>query len=244
MINIKGARIDGNSLLLGAVLGTGIGALCGWLLTRRTLDKQIAKEVAGVKSYYADKAAASSAGDGDNASVGWRAAVGAPDDFAGNPENIRPLSDAERALLAANKGDLPSLSFGFVQGEREEVDDDDVGPDEEDGSDEGPVLQSGVLRDTLVPYVVSRDEHLEEGLEFSKVTLTWYSGDGVLTDERDSPLNDISIAGPNFFTKFGELSEDPSIVYIRNERMTLDMEIVLKEASFSETVLGYGQPSG
>lgn len=241
MINIKGARIDGNSLLLGAVLGTGIGALCGWLLTRRTLDKQIAKEVAGVKSYYADKAAASPAGDGDNADT---TRVTATLGIRVDPENIRPLTDAERALLAANKGDLPSLSLGFVQGERDEVDDDDVGPDEEDGSDQGPVLQSGALRDTLVPYVVSRDEHLEEGLEFSKVTLTWYSEDGVLTDERDSPLNDTSIAGANFFTKFGELSEDPSIVYIRNERMTLDMEIVLKEASFSETVLGYGQPSG
>jgi hypothetical protein len=241
MINIKGARIDGASVLLGAVLGLGVGAVSGWLLTRRTLDKQIAKEVAGVKSYYADKAAASSAGDGDNADT---ARVSAALGIRVDPENIRALTDAERALLAANKGDLPSLSLGFVQSERDEVDDDDIGPDEEDGSDEGPVLQSGVLRDTLVPYVVSRDEHLEEGLEFSKVTLTWYSGDGVLTDERDSPLNDISIAGENFFLKFGELSEDPSIVYIRNERMTLDMEIILKEASFSETVLGYGKPGG
>ena len=219
MTEVKGVKIDGTSLLLGAALGAGVGAVCGWLLTRRSLEKRIAKEVAGVKSYYSDKAAARATSDGDHPV----------------PPGPKPaLGDLVPGAVHVIREGRP-VSYGPVLGD--EVPDEGADIDDEEGDIESPT----VLRDTTVPYVIMAEEYTDENREFSKVALTWYTEDSVLADERDSPLRDISIAG-DFQDKFGEESGDADIVFMRNEQLTLDMEITRKEGSFRQIVLGYGKP--
>jgi len=219
MTEVKGVKIDGTSLLLGAALGAGVGAVCGWLLTRRSLEKRIAKEVAGVKSYYSDKAAARATSDGD---------------YPVPPGPKPALGDLVPGAVHVIREGRP-VSYGPVLGD--EVPDEGADIDDEEGDIESPT----VLRDTTVPYVIMAEEYTDENREFSKVALTWYTEDSVLADERDSPLRDISIAG-DFQDKFGEESGDADIVFMRNEQLTLDMEITRKEGSFRQIVLGYGKP--
>lgn len=89
------------------------------------------------------------------------------------------------------------------------------------------------------------DEFLneDEALPFSKVELTYYEGDDVLADERDQPVGDDLIAGMAFKQHWGYETKDPNVVYIRNNRLKIDMCITKMEVSFAQHVYGIG-PEG
>jgi hypothetical protein len=67
----------------------------------------------------------------------------------------------------------------------------------------------------------------------------YYDGDDILTDDDNRPIdNKDQLVGENNLTKFGHGSRNSYIVYIRNELLGLDMEVVLRHASFVEEVHG------
>lgn len=73
----------------------------------------------------------------------------------------------------------------------------------------------------------------EDGYE--AITLTYYEGDGVLTDEWDEPIEDVDyLVGADFADHFGEFEEDT--VYVRNHRTKGDYEICKDLRSYSEVV--------
>lgn len=74
---------------------------------------------------------------------------------------------------------------------------------------------------------------------YEKTTLFYYAGDQILTDERDEPVPDFTeIIGEDAVNNFGHLSDDPSLVFVRNHRMSTDFEIVLNPSTFVESVYG------
>jgi hypothetical protein len=124
-------------------------------------------------------------------------------------------------------------------------------PDWDDGAeeaDEDEVGSSSALvpseRDTTKPYIISLDEFSEEhNMDYQKLTLKYYEEDDVLADERDQPIsNPKKLAGPHYATGFGIVGDDPNILYIRNDEIDVDFEIVLDKRSFMEVVYGYGNP--
>lgn len=83
------------------------------------------------------------------------------------------------------------------------------------------------------PYVISPDEFGENGYE--TVSLTYYEGDGVLTDDIDKPFDEDEIAEyivPDFADHFGEYEDDS--VFVRNDFMKTDFEILKDQRSYSE----------
>ena len=90
------------------------------------------------------------------------------------------------------------------------------------------------------PYVIHYDERNEfEG--YSDVTLTYYEADDVLCNERDEiigPENRDEMVGEKNLEKFGHGSHDPLIVYIRNDPMELEIEVVKSPNSYAEEVHG------
>lgn len=91
-----------------------------------------------------------------------------------------------------------------------------------------------------MPYIIHVDEYNDEigddGIEYSKSTLTYYQGDDVLVDDQDVPIyNYEKTASP---LTFGKGSQDPSIVYIRNERLEADYEVLLDHGHYAVEVLG------
>jgi len=93
--------------------------------------------------------------------------------------------------------------------------------------------------DTENPYIVSLEEFMEERQDLDKITLTYYEGDDVLTDDRDVAILDYEKnIGNDALSKFGHLSKDPNVVYVRNEKLEIDYEILKDHRSFSEAVLG------
>jgi len=90
------------------------------------------------------------------------------------------------------------------------------------------------------PYILHHDEYFENETEFEQSTLTYYTGDDTLVDEQSMPVgDDASVVGLDALTAFGHGSKDKNVVYVRNEALEMDFEIVKDERKFSVHVLGF-----
>lgn len=91
------------------------------------------------------------------------------------------------------------------------------------------------------PYVISDEQFNEENDHFDKISLTYYEDDCTLADEGDEMITDVdNTVGRENLDKFGELSDDPEVVYVRNEKIAVDYEIIRLSKSYSDTVMGRG----
>jgi lipoate-protein ligase A len=102
---------------------------------------------------------------------------------------------------------------------------------------------TGVPQQTVIeaePYTITVEEYLEAEKDFSQTTLTYYDGDGVLASEGDQVFTaeeKVLIIGRTTLEKFGEKSDDDNVVYIRNEKLQREFEIVRDLRKYSEVVL-------
>jgi hypothetical protein len=91
-----------------------------------------------------------------------------------------------------------------------------------------------------IPYVIHYDERNE--MDYQAETLTYYEKDDVLCNERDEIIDpDFErdrLVGEANLERFGHGSNDPVIVYIRNDKLELVYEVVKSPHSFAEEVHG------
>lgn len=89
------------------------------------------------------------------------------------------------------------------------------------------------------PYVISYDEFTENPEHHEQITITYYARDNILADESDQPIDNTEyVVGDDNLTRFGHGSSDPMVVYIRNEKISTDFEIIHSESSYRKDVLG------
>lgn len=94
------------------------------------------------------------------------------------------------------------------------------------------------------PYIIHHDEFFQGDKDYVQQTLTFYSNDDVLIDARDDIIEDSdATVGDLNLQKFGHGSKDNRIVYVRNDRLEVDFEIIKNEGSYSKDVLGVLQHS-
>lgn len=87
-------------------------------------------------------------------------------------------------------------------------------------------------------YVIHYDERGEA--EFDEITLTYYAGDDVLCNEQTEIVDSQEdIVGTRNLDKFGHGSHDKNIVYVRNERLGLEIEVCRAEGTYAEDVHGF-----
>ncbi len=87
----------------------------------------------------------------------------------------------------------------------------------------------------LPPRVIAPDEFGEMD-EYDQISLTYYA-DGTLTDEADRALDEREIEetiGRENLRRFGEY--EPDSVFVRNDRLKVDYEILLSHGSYAETL--------
>ena len=85
------------------------------------------------------------------------------------------------------------------------------------------------------PYVISPDDFGERD-DFDTVSLTYYA-DGVLAHDDDTVIEKEDIdemVGVDSLTHFGEFEDDS--VFVRNNEMGIDFEILLDNRNFSDVV--------
>lgn len=86
------------------------------------------------------------------------------------------------------------------------------------------------------PYILHVDEFVNEEMDFDQETLEYYAGDDIITDTDSTPIyNYRGLIGE---LKFGHGSKDPNVVYIRNEKIHREWEVLLNPGSYAEEVMG------
>lgn len=91
-------------------------------------------------------------------------------------------------------------------------------------------------RTPTAPYILHRDEFFGEEMGYDQDTWTYYEGDDILVDETDTPVyNYQENTGP---LRWGHGSGDPNVVYIRNEDLKAEYEVVRNEGHYRVEVLG------
>lgn len=87
------------------------------------------------------------------------------------------------------------------------------------------------------PYVIHKDEFMENEHDYNQETLTFYAGDEIMADQTDAPMYGwFDMMGT---LKFGHGSEDPNVVYIRNDVLHYEWEILRHSGRFEVEVGGF-----
>jgi len=90
------------------------------------------------------------------------------------------------------------------------------------------------------PYVISVDEFMAGDKGYEQVSLTFYAQDETLAEHDDTIVTNVNeLVGVRNLTKFGGVSNDPRIVYVRNDRLQNDFEIALHDGSYAQIVAGF-----
>lgn len=90
------------------------------------------------------------------------------------------------------------------------------------------------------PYVIHQNEFFADEPEgYNSVTWTYYAGDQILSDEHDEVVvRPELIVGMENLKKFGHGADDPNVVYIRNDKVEMEFEVVRTLKSHAVEVLG------
>lgn len=90
-----------------------------------------------------------------------------------------------------------------------------------------------------VPYIIHADEYTENEHEHEQVTYTYYEVDDILADSHDQTIDDMdAVIGLGNLGRWGHGSQDPNVVFVRNEELKLDLEIIRDRGSYDAVVRG------
>lgn len=95
------------------------------------------------------------------------------------------------------------------------------------------------LRTPDAPYIIHQSEYEASDFGYTSVVYTYYAGDDVLVDTGDNaPItNGDEVVGADNL-KWGHGSDDEDVVFVRNDRLELDIQICRSPKSYEEEVLG------
>lgn len=89
------------------------------------------------------------------------------------------------------------------------------------------------------PYIISQKEFDTED-DYVKMDLTYFLQDDVLIDADNDVVPDVDmVIGENTLNCFGHGSNDPYVVYVRNDDLETDFKINYQSGSYEVSVLGY-----
>lgn len=210
----------------GAAIGGGIG----WFVTKKriekTMDEQIAKEVMATKALY------ESFIKGEMTETNDISEEFEPEDPVEAPSE--PSDDVIRAgknavesytdrmnrrkedLLRPERTRYDQIPYDSTEEQEKEVDEVRL-----ETNDDDP--RSDI-------YVITADQFAHERYGYDKVTLYWWELERILSEEDMDILDVPDLLGNNWESKIG--TEEKDIVYVRNENLETDYEVVVQHESF------------
>lgn len=110
---------------------------------------------------------------------------------------------------------------------------------EKDKNDNWSYPSEMAQRSVEKPFIIHQDEYATNESGYKQETYMYYEGDQVLAELDDTPITNIDeLVGLNNLKKFGHGSDDQNIVYIRNSRLDLEIEVCRSPGSFENEVEG------
>jgi len=92
-------------------------------------------------------------------------------------------------------------------------------------------------RGPRVPYTIHQEEFFADDMGFDQATVTYYALDDIMADPEDVPI--YNWYGQMGDLRFGHGTTDPDVVYIRNEMLRSEWEVVRENKSFALEFLGH-----
>jgi hypothetical protein len=245
---VGGANVG---LIVGGVLvGVAAGGAAGYIFAKRQLETKYsqiaADEIAEMREHFYAKEVAreQEAGKGDLEDIVKSRGYATPPDeeeeatappMAVTPpeavvERAEEVRDEEAETPPAPEEDPAPETRNIFRDAPPQVE-----PDEWDWHKER------AQRSPLRPYIIHRDER-EDNEAYDGVTYTYYEADDVVCNERDEvigPEDRETIFGESVLEKFGHGSGDAAVVYVRNDKLEMDIEIVHSPNSYAEEVHGF-----
>lgn len=207
----------------GSLLGLVVGSVAGYLVAMRRLERnyifELDKEVDAAKRYY---------------SMMYK-----KDEFS-TPSEV--LQRRTKATPEGFEGETPeevdnNANYGATKFVKTLLENRYGAPSEEPQNEE---QLRDVARSKGEPYILDQNEFMTGELDYNQVTLTYFAEDHVLADEGDMPVEDPeATVGNANLDRFGYKSNDPKVVYVRNDKLEIDFEIVKSEGSYAQEVAGF-----
>lgn len=89
------------------------------------------------------------------------------------------------------------------------------------------------------PYVIHIEEFKEAAKDYDQVTYTWWENDSIMTAADDEVVEEVDrIVGEENLKLFGHGSEQQHVVYVRNDKLGMDIEILRSQDGYGEVVHG------
>lgn len=225
-------------IVVGAlILGAGIGAAVAWKIADKKIslkyDEILLEEIAKTKEFYSrlNKAGVFETPESAVEALVPEEVVEAVQAYQGREPRV-PYNNPKDIVV---KDPRPPVN---VEVEKVEVSHNvfvQAATDPRDWDYNHEIAQ----RTGDKPYVISFDEFDagEEGHE--QQNLSYYVDDNTLVDERDAPIDNTEyVVGDDNLLRFGHGSNDKNVVYVRNENIDTDFEIVRALGSYKRDVLG------
>jgi hypothetical protein len=232
--------VKGSYMVLGgtSLISLGIGIVSGYFVARKQLEAEYVaiteKEIAEAKDFYSALNK-----KGKYATPKSAAKDLLPDDLADESKKTRH----KREQFAKTKEAAQAVRDyrGESKKKAEEQVENDQGNIENFISPDGFDYDEEIkLRTPHAPYIITKEEFFENEDEFEQVSVTYFLDDDVVSDGTDEPIDNVDdVLGEENIVQFGKGSGDPHIVYIRNEKLMLDFEVLKDESSFGEKIRGF-----
>lgn len=191
------------------IFGAAVGAAVAWRFAKNRYEQIAQEEIDSVREAFAKKP------------------VTVLNHFHSDPkgDNAEETNAREKANKAKEKPGVTEYA-AKLRGTSHTNYSDAVGdskPDEEEKD-----------MDVGAPYTIP-PENFGEIEEYEKISLTYYA-DGVLTDDENDIMDDVDgTVGQYSLTQFGEYEDDS--VFVRNDRLKCDYEILLDPRSYLDITL-------
>lgn len=232
-----------------AIVSLAAGAAGGYFFAKKTLDDKyneiMEREISEARKYFERRSKTGKFSTPAKAA----AALAQEDSMTLLQEAVVNLGysvvEVEKAKQSATVHDSPVDSHGDGEAPAEEgpiiknlFEDNRDGPDLDDRWAWEEEVKN---RDNTKPYVIDVEDFMQNEQGRTQNTLTYFEADSVLVDESDQPIPAHSVnntVGEENLNRFGVRSRDKNIVYVRNENMDMDFEILRSEQSYRRDILG------
>lgn len=211
-------------------VGTGLGALVTYLLAKKQFEAELVKEIQDVKTNYRSLRKEDYESFTDYSSKNRPEVI--KDEALASLEVNAILEHAKLNEEMKTQVEQYQSESVFNRFEHKEPEDKHLIP-----ADANETLFENLkaTRTEDKPYLISIDEYHDEFNHWQKQSVTYFAGDNIIAYEDDTVMMDPDeTIGTINLSRFGVMSQDEHIVYVRNHRLNIDYEIVLDDGKYSE----------
>lgn len=211
--------------------GFGIGLFSGWVISKKHfesyMDAMVEQEVEATKDWLLERAEEVLRGND-----------GEPKELNVEEEDVHLVTETNMGRIYNYAEEMNRKKDDLLRPERVSFQYDGIPlsswitDEQEDPEPEVDIERLSMNDDNPQNdiYIISPDQFARERFNFDKITLYWWELERILSEEDYDILDVPDLLGHDWERHIGEFEKD--VVYIRNENMQADYEVIVQHESF------------